>query len=172
MGRSCLGDRPCSHSRRQRSSSSSPSTRSWPWWPGRPWPGAAVSGSSPRGTWRRGWTPAGQRPSWLTLPENIKNMKLKASIPLLKFIYSLFISCLKCNNRFNFRKFFFKCHLARHVPDEVLRDTEFGGDVLRGDESPGDRELDVRPNVSRPLACRAVHLAPGLNNICTCMKKN
>ena len=63
-GKSCRGDRLCSRSRRQRSSSSCPSTRSWPWSPGRLWPGAAVSGSSPLRTWRHGWTPAGPRPSW------------------------------------------------------------------------------------------------------------
>ena len=34
--------------------------------------------------------------------------------------------------------------------------------MLRGDQSPGDGELDVGPDVCRPLACRAVHLAPRL----------
>ena len=34
--------------------------------------------------------------------------------------------------------------------------------MLRGDESPGHGELDVGPDVSRPLAGRAVHLAPRL----------
>ena len=69
-GRSYQAHRLCSRSHRQRRSSSAPSTRSWLWSPGRLWPGAAVSGSSPQGTWRRGWTPAGRRPSWSPRHQN------------------------------------------------------------------------------------------------------
>ena len=71
----------------------------------------------------------------------------------------------KCSNWNNFGEFLLKGNLSGDIPDQVLRDVQFGGDVLRGDESPGDRELDVGPDVGRPLACRAVHLAPRLSNM-------
>ena len=53
--------------------------------------------------------------------------------------------------------------LAGHVPDEVLRDAELGGDVLGGDQAPGHRQLDVGPDVGRALARRAVNLPAGLD---------
>ena len=52
--------------------------------------------------------------------------------------------------------------LSWHIPDEILRNFEFGGDVLRGDESPGDGELDVWPDVGGAFTRGTIHLSSSL----------
>lgn len=44
----------------------------------------------------------------------------------------------KCSNRNDFRELLLEGDLTGDVPDEILRDVELGGDVLGGDEAPGD----------------------------------
>ena len=74
-----------------------------------------------------------------------------------------FKTCLKCSDRLHLGELLLEGDLAGHVPDEVLRDAELGGDVLGGDQAPGHRQLDVGPDVGRALARRAVNLPAGLD---------